>query len=71
MSLLLTRARLLDFRDGRTSRPVDDAGVFVEGRHITAVAAQFPPDTVAAAQARGRAQDLEAAVSGMLAELGG
>ena len=37
------------------------------GRHITAVAATLPPDVVAAAQARGRARDLEATVAELLA----
>ncbi|HSR14524.1 MAG TPA: tetratricopeptide repeat protein, partial [Gemmatimonadales bacterium] len=45
------------------SRLVED----LAGRQMAAVAAQLPPDTVAAAQARGRARDLEATVSGMLA----
>jgi hypothetical protein len=40
------------------------------GPQMAAVAAQLPEDTAAAAQARGRAQDLEAAVAGMAAELG-
>ena len=41
------------------------------GRHIAAVAAQLPPDVAAAAQARGRARDLEAALADLVAELGG
>jgi tetratricopeptide (TPR) repeat protein len=40
------------------------------GRHIAAVAAQLPADAAAAAQARGRARDLEAAMADLLAELG-
>jgi hypothetical protein len=42
----------------------------VAGRHIAAVAASLPPDVVAAAQARGRARDLEATVTELLVELG-
>ena len=41
----------------------------VAGKHIAAVAATLPPDTVAAAQERGRAQDLEAVVAELLIEL--
>ncbi len=40
------------------------------GRHIAAVAATLPPNVVAAAQARGRARDLEATVAELLVELG-
>jgi tetratricopeptide (TPR) repeat protein len=40
------------------------------GRHMAAAAAQLPADTAAAAQARGRARDLEATVADLLAELG-
>ena len=43
----------------------------VAGRHIAAVAATLPPDIVAAAQARGRARDMEATVAELLVELGG
>ena len=41
----------------------------VAGRHIAAAAATLPPDVVVAAQERGRAQDLEATVQELLAEL--
>ena len=41
------------------------------GRRMAAVAAQLPPDVVAAAQARGWARDLEAAVADLRAELEG
>jgi predicted ATPase/DNA-binding SARP family transcriptional activator len=43
----------------------------IAGRHIAAAAATLPPETVAAAQARGRARDLKATVAELLAELGG
>jgi tetratricopeptide (TPR) repeat protein len=39
------------------------------GRHIAAVAATLPPEVVAAAEARGRARDLAATVTELLAEL--
>jgi predicted ATPase len=39
--------------------------------HIAAVAATLPPKVVAAAQARGRARDLDATVTELLVELGG
>jgi len=42
----------------------------VAGNHIAA-AATLPPKVVAAAQARGRARDLDATVAELLAELGG
>jgi tetratricopeptide (TPR) repeat protein len=41
----------------------------VAGRRIAAVAARLPADVVAAAEARGRARDLEAALAGLAAEL--
>ncbi len=41
----------------------------VVGKHITAAAETLPPDVVAAAEARGRARDLEATVKELLAEL--
>jgi tetratricopeptide (TPR) repeat protein len=41
----------------------------VAGRHITSVAESLPPDVVAAAQARGRARDLWAAVTELVDEL--
>jgi len=41
------------------------------GKHITIVAATLPPDVVAAAQARGRARDLEATVAELLVEMEG
>jgi tetratricopeptide (TPR) repeat protein len=40
------------------------------GRHIKAAAARLPPDTVAAAQTRGRAGDLKSTIAELLAELG-
>jgi hypothetical protein len=40
------------------------------GRHMAAVAAQLPADAAAAAQARGRSRDLEAALADLVAELG-
>jgi predicted ATPase len=40
-------------------------------QHINAATADLPPDVVAAAQARGRARDLDATVAGLLVELGG
>jgi tetratricopeptide (TPR) repeat protein len=43
----------------------------VAGRQIAAAAAELPPEAVAAAQARGRARDLEATVMELLEELGG
>jgi hypothetical protein len=43
----------------------------VTGRHIAAVAATLPPEVVAAAQERGRARDLDAAVAELLKELEG
>jgi predicted ATPase len=49
------------------SRLVQD----LAGRHLAAVAAQLPPEAATAALARGRARDLEAAVTDSLAELGG
>ena len=42
----------------------------LSGRHMAAVAAQLPAHTAAAAQARGRARDLEAVMADLLAELG-
>ena len=39
------------------------------GRRIAAVAATLPPEVVAAAEARGRARDLAATVTQLLAEL--
>jgi predicted ATPase/DNA-binding SARP family transcriptional activator len=42
----------------------------VAGRHIAAAAKALPPDTVAAAQERGRARDLWATAQELLAELG-
>ncbi len=39
-------------------------------KHIVAVAATLPPEVVAAAQERGRARDLEAAVAELLIEAG-
>jgi hypothetical protein len=39
------------------------------GRQMAAVAAQLPPGTAAAALARGRARDLEAAMADLLVEL--
>jgi predicted ATPase/DNA-binding SARP family transcriptional activator len=48
------------------SRLVED----LAGRQMAAVAAQLPPDAAAAALARGRARDLEAAVADLVAELG-
>jgi predicted ATPase/DNA-binding SARP family transcriptional activator len=41
------------------------------GKHIAIVAATLPPDVVAAAQARGRARDLEATVAELLVEMEG
>jgi tetratricopeptide (TPR) repeat protein len=41
----------------------------VVGQPIAAVAAELPPDAVAAAEERGRARDLEATVAELLAEL--
>jgi predicted ATPase/DNA-binding SARP family transcriptional activator len=43
----------------------------VAGKHIAAVAATLPPEVVAAAQERGRARDLDAAVAELLVELEG
>jgi len=43
----------------------------IAGNHIAAVAATLPPKVVAAAQARGRARDLDATVTELLVELGG
>jgi predicted ATPase/DNA-binding SARP family transcriptional activator len=43
----------------------------IVGKHIAAVAATLPPEVVAAAQARGRARDLEATVKELLVELEG
>jgi tetratricopeptide (TPR) repeat protein len=40
-------------------------------QHITIAAADLPPETVSAAQARGRARDLDATVAEVLTELGG
>jgi hypothetical protein len=40
------------------------------GRHIAAAAATLPPDTIAAAQARGRARDLKSTITELLVELG-
>jgi hypothetical protein len=40
------------------------------GRQIEAAAATLPPDTVAAAQARGRARDLDTTIAELLVELG-
>jgi len=42
----------------------------VAGRHIAAATAALPPHVVAAAQARGRARDLQATVAELLAEFG-
>jgi predicted ATPase len=42
----------------------------VFGRHIAAAAAGLPPESVAAAQARGRARDLRATAAELLTELG-
>jgi predicted ATPase/DNA-binding SARP family transcriptional activator len=42
----------------------------VAGKHIAAIAATLLPEVVAAAQERGRARDLEATVTELLAELG-
>jgi tetratricopeptide (TPR) repeat protein len=42
----------------------------IAGKEIAAVAATLKPDVVAAAQARGRARDLDATVKELLAELG-
>jgi len=39
------------------------------GQHIAAVAAKLPPGAIAAAQERGRARDLDATVTELLAEL--
>ena len=47
------------------SRWVED----VAGRHIAAAAATLPPKVAAAAQARGRARDLDATVKELLAKL--
>ncbi len=44
----------------------DDAA----GQHIAAAAATLPPDTVAAARARGRARDLKLTIGELLVELG-
>ena len=41
----------------------------VAGRDIAAVAASLPPGVVAAAQARGRARDLETTIAELLEEL--
>jgi hypothetical protein len=41
----------------------------IAGRHIAALAAALPPDVAAAAQARGRARDLEATVKELLEDL--
>jgi len=41
----------------------------VAGKHIAAAAATLPPDVVTAAQARGRARDLEATIAELLAGL--
>jgi tetratricopeptide (TPR) repeat protein len=41
------------------------------GKHIAAVAVTLPPDVVAAAQARGRARDLQATLKELLDELEG
>lgn len=43
----------------------------VFGRHIAAVGATLPPEVVTAAQACGRARDLDATVAEPLDELGG
>jgi tetratricopeptide (TPR) repeat protein len=43
----------------------------IAGNHIAAVAATLPPKVVTAAQARGRARDLDATVTELLVELGG
>jgi predicted ATPase/DNA-binding SARP family transcriptional activator len=43
----------------------------IAGNHIAAAAATLPPKVVAAAQARGRARDLDATVTELLVELGG
>jgi tetratricopeptide (TPR) repeat protein len=40
----------------------------VAGRHIAAAAAALPPDTVAAARARGQARDLQSTIAELLAE---
>jgi tetratricopeptide (TPR) repeat protein len=41
------------------------------GRQVAAAAATLPPDTVAAAEARGRARDLDATIAEVLGELAG
>jgi tetratricopeptide (TPR) repeat protein len=41
------------------------------GRQVAAVAATLPPDTVAAAEARGRARDLDTTIAELLGELEG
>ena len=41
----------------------------VAGQHAAAVAETLPPEVVAAAQERGRARDLDAAVAELLEEL--
>ena len=41
------------------------------GKHISATAETLPPETVAAAQARGRARDLKSTVAELLAEAQG
>ena len=41
------------------------------GPQMAAVTARLPPDTAAAAQARGRARDLEVVMAELAAELGG
>jgi DNA-binding SARP family transcriptional activator/predicted ATPase len=56
----------LDYPLVANSRLAED----LAGRHIAAVAAQLPPGIAAAAQARGRARDLETTMAGLLAELG-
>jgi hypothetical protein len=43
----------------------------VVGKHIATAAATLPPDVVAAAQARGRARDLQATLEELLDELEG
>jgi hypothetical protein len=42
----------------------------IVGKHIAAHAQGVPPEVVAAAQERGQARDLEAAVAELLVELG-
>ena len=80
---LLSRVALLLVDQGQPERAVDLYALAsrypyvansrwfedVAGRHIAAVAASLPPGTVAAAQERGRARDLETTVAELLEEL--